>query len=199
MTPHPLQTKDRNFIYLAQMQTKAILQLQSQVRLLSGVLLNNIIAPMIISPFSKVVESQVDFSNALAEYRSEHIEGQPVVGLGAPYLVYFYDFVVALADNNGAGTVHQSIMQAWASEVDALEEEQKPTLVATMCSHFSIHKIAADSERIRIQVAMSSGELKNSILAGLANITKDISISSGPAPPGFFEEELADWLSVLYI
>ena len=90
-------------------------------------------------------------------------------------------------------------MQAWASEIDALQEVDMPAQVAVMCSHFSIHKIAADPDRIRIQVAMSPGELKNSILAGLANLTKDISISSGPAPPGFFEEELADWLSVLYI
>ena len=111
-TPHPLQTKDRNFIYLAQMQTKAILQLQAQVRLLSRVLLTNIIAPIIASPFAKVLESQINFSNALAEYRSEHIEGQPVVGLGAPYLIFFHDVVVALADNNGAGTVHQSINNA---------------------------------------------------------------------------------------
>ena len=199
MEPQALQTKDRAFIWLAQMQCKAILQLQSQVRLLSGVMLTTILAPIDIEPFVAVLKEQWEFSAALAENRENQALGDSAVGIGAPYLFYFHSFCQALSVSDGLGNVYQSVIQTWIMEVDQYSEDRQAVQVAHQCSHFSIHKIASSSDRIRLQIAMTSGDLKNAIICGLSNLNKNINISSGPAPPGFFEEELTDWLSVLHI
>ena len=201
MVPQQLQTRDRGHLYILSTQTRAILQLQSEMRVIRGVNLTTIIGPIDKSPFAEALVAKEAHAMAVAEERQkvkdQLIEHSKGVGPSIPAM--FLDFVTALAAVEGLSFAHSSSLHDYAAEINSLDElEQAPTLLQT-CSHFSVHPILSDPERIRFQFAITAGDVKNAIINGMSNLGDHISVSSGQAQPGFFEEELTDWLAVLHI
>ena len=195
MTPTALRSQDKPTLYLAHIQTAAIIALQAQVRLLSGILLVTIIARKDQAACAAVIEAQSDFTLALAEARSHLVHGQPNKGIGAPHITLSHSFCEALAQSDAQDA---PIIEEWLSTIAGASEEESPFKIGLTFTHFSIHQIRSNSELVRFQVAISEGVVRNAVLSILKSLP-DVTVSTGPAPPGFFEEELTDWMSVLTI
>ena len=72
------------------------------------------------------------------------------------------------------------------------------TIVGNVCSSFQIFGVQSSDSKTRFQIAITTGHVRVAILNALTNLS-DIKVSSGPAPRGYLEEELSDWLKVFKI
>ena len=58
--------------------------------------------------------------------------------------------------------------------------------------------VASDENKLRIQMSLTPSPLKNAVISGL-NLLEGVVVSTGPAPKGYLEEELSDWMGVLRV
>ena len=201
MVPQHLQSTDSALIYLNQIQTKAIIQLLSQIRTLTSIIITTIIGSVETSPIKEVIEERDDFAGSLQESRTKaKAEGTSAEPQGDPKYGYMVGFAEAVVQLDGIDSRHQQTIQEWLDTVYAESDDDKPATIAGACTHFTIHPVANQTDKFRLQIAIPNNALRHALVSGLSHLDSSIlKVTSGPAQESFFEEELADWLSVLQI
>ena len=116
--------------------------------------------------------------------------------LPAPHLQIFHSFVEALAKVPDIGGSARSVIESWLLEIEE-DESTAPAKIQDQCQSFQCFNIQATTDKVRLQIAMTTGTLRSAILNAVHNLS-GIRVSSGPAPRGYLEEELADWIGVLH-
>jgi len=201
MVPQHLQSTDSALIYLNQIQTKAIIQLLSQIRTLTSIIITTIIGSVETSPIKEVIEERDDFAGSLQESRTKaKTEGISAEPQGDPKYGYMVGFAEAVVQLDGIDSRHQQTIQEWLDTVHAESDDDKPATIAGACTHFTIHPVANQTDKFRLQIAIPNNALRHALVSCLSHLDSSIlKVTSGPAQESFFEEELADWLSVLQI
>ena len=190
--PEYLKTKDPALRYILNIMSRLILQTQSMVRTALGLLLTTIIIDKTTEPAVSAITEQQNFKNALRELRSSD-EDEPKP-LGAPHLQIFHSFMLGLSKAPDIGAPNRDAITAWITEADSAPDP--PGYIQEYCQSFQVFNVRSNEEKCRLQIAMPAGNIRSHVLKAIENIG-GARISSGPAPRGFLEEELSDWISML--
>ena len=110
-----------------------------------------------------------------------------------PHHQIFHSFVAALAELDVGGAVRK-VLQEWLQKLEDAGAAA-PKSIELVCQTFQCFPVRADAQRIRLQFALAQGPIRVAILNALD--AAGLSVSTGPAPRTFLEEELADWISCL--
>ena len=195
MTPTALRTKDKSLLHVLSIHNRAILFLLSQSRLIAGLLLVQAFAERATQPAKGALSERDSFKQALAEARAAASNsGDSPPALGAPHIPIFHTFVQELIKLEIGGS-NKTCLANWLKSVEDTPEQEVPLYINLTCQHFSFHDLSNDQNSVRLQIALAPGDVKNAIMSSFLQIK--CNFSSGPAPPGFFEEELAEWMSML--
>ena len=199
MVPQELKTRDAPLLHVLETQSKLLLQVSQQQRVLSGILMTQIIMPNEKEPLKSCISTQKDFQVKLAEARSNRQENEPPPAIGSPILQLFITFLEELAklnigaNNTAAISAFLEVVTGFEDNVQLVELE-----IQQVCNAFFIFPVQTDQSRSRIQISLASGPLRKSILSALSMLP-DIRVSTGSAQPGYLEEELSEWMSVLNV
>ena len=160
-----------------------------------GLLVTNVVADRESELFKSTCLQYEEFKAALAEARAKAAPGAKPPAIGAPHIAVFHTFVEQLAKRD-IGEVNKNELSAWCATIDQMLEGAVQLNINIACQHFSIHSVMGKDAKVRFQFSVSDGPLRACILRSLSNL-QGLTVSTGPAPEGFFEEELADWMSIL--
>ena len=93
------------------------------------------------------------------------------------------------------GQKSRQTLQEWIDAVGQATVDAS-TIINETCQSFQIFQVQSNNDKTRLQIAMSTGPIRVAVLQGLNQLDK-VHISTGAAPAGYLEEELASWLHML--
>ena len=199
MEPTELKTKDAPLLHVLETQSKLLLQVSQQQRVLSGILMTQVIMPNESEPLKSCIATQKAFQAKLADARNNRQENEPPPAIGSPIIQLFTTFLEELAklnigaNNTTAINAFLQIINGFDDNVQLVELE-----IQQVCNAFFIFPVQTDQSRSRIQISLATGPLRKSILSALSMLP-DIRVTTGSAQPGYLEEELSEWMSVLNV
>jgi hypothetical protein len=190
--PEHIKSSDPNLRYVLSIMARLSLQTQSMVRTCLGLLLTTIIMDKNIEPAVSALAEQEQFKLALRELRSNDANDNSP--LGPPHLQIFHSFMQGLAKAEDIGAPNRTTIQCFVDETD--QSADPAAYIADHCQSFQCFNVRNDDKKCRLQIAMPAGTVRSSVMKAIDNIA-GARVSSGPAPRGYLEEELSDWVSML--
>ena len=145
-----------------------------------------------IEPAISALAEQEQFKLALRELREN--DANDATPLGAPHLQIFHSFTQGLSKADDIGAPNRTTIQCFVDEVD--HSPDPAAYIADQCQSFQCFNVRNDDKKCRLQIAMPAGVLRSSVMKAIDNIC-GARVSSGPAPRGYLEEQLSEWLSML--
>ena len=174
------------------------MSLFAQQRITNSIAITTIFGKRSVGPISAVLAESETFALALAEARQNHQDENTKPAIGAKWLAFFHSFVTALTEAD-IGGINKAVLKEWLDKVDALPKETAPMEINLVCKSFSIHELdGEDQEKVRLQIGLEAGQVKDAVIRGLSNVV-GVTVATGPAREGFYEEELGAWMEVLHI
>ena len=193
--PAQLKVGD-NTVHVLSIMSRLLLQVTASNRLLSGLMLTTVIMFSADEPAASSLGEQKAFKTMLQDARDKTSPGDPPPAVGAPHVRLFLSFITALAKLQ-VGQKSKNVLDAWLATVaGGAGTSEVPEIINESCQAFNIFPVANNNEKSRLQIAMSTGPIRVAVLCALNQIERVV-ISTGPAPKGYLEEELEEWLSVM--
>ena len=192
--PTKIRSNDSATLHVLNIMSRLLLQVTANTRLLSGLMLTTIIMPKIAEPVVSLLKQQDIFRKNLQEARDNTQEGQPPPAIGAPHCALFMTMLGAMVKLE-IGQKSRQTLQEWIDAVGQATVDAS-TIINETCQSFQIFQVQSNNDKTRLQIAMSTGPIRVAVLQGLNQLDK-VHISTGAAPAGYLEEELASWLHML--
>ena len=169
MVPQELKTRDAPLLHVLETQSKLLLQVSQQQRVLSGILMTQITMPNEKEPLESCISTQKSFQVKLAEARSNRQENEPPPAIGSPILQLFITFLEELAKLN-IGANNTAAINAFVEVVTGFEDNVQlvELEIQQVCNAFFIFPVQTDQSRSRIQIFSATGPLRKSILSALS-------------------------------
>ena len=145
-------------IHVLNVQSRLLVSLSGQVRMLSGLLLTTIIMLKADEPAASALAEQEHFKSALIELRNKDENSMSdSAPLPAPHLQIFHSFVEALAKVPDIGGSARSVIESWLLEIEE-DDSTAPAKIQDQCQSFQCFNIQATTDKVRLQIAMTTGD-----------------------------------------
>ena len=108
----------------------------------------------------------------------------------------FHSFLEAWAKAE-CGGVNRKVIKDFLSAI-RVNDDAAPILLNQQCNAFDICTVQNAEGKVRFDIALAAGPLRNAIVSALSKIP-NARVCSGDQLDGFFEEELTEWLGMLQI
>ena len=162
-----------------------------------GILMTNVIQDRGDEPSKSSISQSNSFQFMLQEERGKAKEaGKGPPAIGAAHEGIFHSFIQGLVTTD-CGAKHKDILKKWLQDLESEWADNERSFINQSCMLFQVFTVKGQPELCRLQFHMPTGSIRAAVLGALGNL--QLKLTSGPAPRGYLEEELADWMGQLRI